>query len=263
MDPGVPGAHRVAQSRRQGLGLCQRGQGARACPPGGPRRAAPAPGRRAAGAEGHHRYRRHADRAGRSGDLPRPPSCRRRGGHAPDARAGRGAAGQEHGVAAFHHAAWPARNPHDRRASQAPPRPAPRRRWRTSRRPFRWAPRPGGSIVRPSTFCGAVGFKPTIDTLPYAGLRRYSRPLDTLGAIARSVADLSIPVRRGAGRPLRQRAGGRRDFTVGVWRPLGWDDAEPCVREAFDDAVARLQQAGVRVKVLDMPKIFHADRRRP
>ncbi|AUL14730.1 amidase [Bordetella bronchiseptica] len=151
----------------------------------------------------------------------------------------------------------PARNPHDPSRTPGASSAGSAAAVADFQTPISLGTQTGGSIVRPSTFCGAVGFKPTIDTLPYAGLRRYSRPLDTLGAIARSVADLSILFGEALGDPrYDSELAVKRDFTVGVWRPLGWDDAEPCVREAFDDAVARLQQAGVRVKVLDMPKIF-------
>lgn len=151
----------------------------------------------------------------------------------------------------------PARNPHDPSRTPGASSAGSAAAVADFQTPISLGTQTGGSIVRPSTFCGAVGFKPTMDTLPYAGLRRYSRPLDTLGAIARSVADLSIFFGEALGDPRYDiDLPVRRDFTVGVWRPLGWDDAEPCVREAFDDAVQRLQQAGVRVKVLDMPKMF-------
>ena len=44
---------------------------------------------------------------------------------------------------------------------------------------------------------------------------------------------------------------------MGVWRPLGGRCGTLRAPRAFDDCRrARLQQAGVRVKVLDMPKIF-------
>jgi Asp-tRNA(Asn)/Glu-tRNA(Gln) amidotransferase A subunit family amidase len=151
----------------------------------------------------------------------------------------------------------PARNPHDPSRTPGASSAGSAAAVADFQTPLSLGTQTGGSIVRPSTFCGAVGFKPTIDTLPYAGLRRYSRPLDTLGAIARSVGDLSIFFGEALGDPrYDSQLAVRKDFTVGVWRPLGWDDAEPCVREAFDDALVRLQQAGVKVKVLEMPKVF-------
>jgi Asp-tRNA(Asn)/Glu-tRNA(Gln) amidotransferase A subunit family amidase len=115
----------------------------------------------------------------------------------------------------------------------------------------------GGSIVRPSTFCGAVGFKPTIDSLPYSGLRRYSRPLDTVGLLSRAVEDTTLVMREIMGDPrFDYKVPVRKDFRIGVWRPKAWQDAEPIIHEVFDDNVRRLEAAGVKVVTLDMPENF-------
>ncbi|WP_205042219.1 amidase [Rhodoligotrophos defluvii] len=115
----------------------------------------------------------------------------------------------------------------------------------------------GGSIVRPSTFCGVVGYKPTIDTLPYAGLRRYSRPLDTIGVLSRAVEDTTLVMREAMGDPrFDVTIPVRRDFRVGVWRPRELKNAEPYVQEIFEDNVRALSAAGVKVVVLDVPAMF-------
>lgn len=115
----------------------------------------------------------------------------------------------------------------------------------------------GGSIVRPGTFCGVVGFKPTIDSLPYAGLRRYSRPLDTVGLITRAVEDTTFVMREIMSDPRFDPAVPvRKDFRVGVWRPKPWSESEPIIHEVFDDNVRRLEQAGVKVVELKMPENF-------
>lgn len=115
----------------------------------------------------------------------------------------------------------------------------------------------GGSIVRPSTFCGAVGYKPTIDSLPYAGLRRYSRPLDTVGVISRAVADTTLVMREIMSDPrFDARVPVRNDLRIGVWRPQPWRDAEPIIHEVFDDNVRRLEAAGAKVRTLDMLENF-------
>jgi aspartyl-tRNA(Asn)/glutamyl-tRNA(Gln) amidotransferase subunit A len=47
----------------------------------------------------------------------------------------------------------------------------------------------GGSIRRPAAFCGVVGFKPTKSRVPTEGVVLVSFSLDTIGPLARSVAD--------------------------------------------------------------------------
>jgi Asp-tRNA(Asn)/Glu-tRNA(Gln) amidotransferase A subunit family amidase len=46
-----------------------------------------------------------------------------------------------------------------------------------------------GSVIRPAAYCGVVGFKPTKDAIPFAGVHLFSETLDQLGTFTRSVAD--------------------------------------------------------------------------
>ncbi|KAF5886192.1 amidase [Rhizobium sp. PEPV16] len=50
----------------------------------------------------------------------------------------------------------------------------------------------GGSIIRPASFCGVVGFKPTYGSLSPVGTKSYAWSLDTVGGFANSVADVSL-----------------------------------------------------------------------
>jgi len=49
-----------------------------------------------------------------------------------------------------------------------------------------------GSVIRPASFCGVVGFKPTHGLIPRTGILRQADPLDTVGVFARSVADAAL-----------------------------------------------------------------------
>src|SRR5262249_61943234 len=46
----------------------------------------------------------------------------------------------------------------------------------------------GGRLRHPASFCGVVGFKPTIGTVDTEGVVPLSRTLDTLGPLAPDVA---------------------------------------------------------------------------
>ncbi len=48
-----------------------------------------------------------------------------------------------------------------------------------------------GSVCRPASFCGVVGFKPSHGLIPLAGTKSFSPSLDTAGVFARSVADVA------------------------------------------------------------------------
>jgi Asp-tRNA(Asn)/Glu-tRNA(Gln) amidotransferase A subunit family amidase len=50
----------------------------------------------------------------------------------------------------------------------------------------------GGSVVRPASFCGVWGFKPTWGTVGTEGVGRYSVSCDTVGWFSREVGDLGV-----------------------------------------------------------------------
>src|SRR5215469_8529779 len=50
----------------------------------------------------------------------------------------------------------------------------------------------GGSVIRPAAYCGVVGFKPSFGLFPPAGMRINTETLDTVGIMARSVADIAL-----------------------------------------------------------------------
>ena len=49
-----------------------------------------------------------------------------------------------------------------------------------------------GSVIRPASYCGVVGFKPTHGLISRHGVLRLSRPLDHVGVFARSVEDAAL-----------------------------------------------------------------------
>ena len=50
----------------------------------------------------------------------------------------------------------------------------------------------GGSIIRPASYCGVVGYKPSYGLISRNGVLRTSNSLDHIGMFARSVEDLSL-----------------------------------------------------------------------
>jgi Asp-tRNA(Asn)/Glu-tRNA(Gln) amidotransferase A subunit family amidase len=50
----------------------------------------------------------------------------------------------------------------------------------------------GGSTVRPASFCGVYGFKPTHGLVPRHGMFMISRTLDHVGLFARTIEDIAL-----------------------------------------------------------------------
>ena len=58
--------------------------------------------------------------------------------------------------------------------------------------PVAYGTQTAGSIIRPAAYCGVVGYKPTFGTIERMGMKVMSGSLDTVGVIARSVADCAM-----------------------------------------------------------------------
>jgi Asp-tRNA(Asn)/Glu-tRNA(Gln) amidotransferase A subunit family amidase len=49
-----------------------------------------------------------------------------------------------------------------------------------------------GSVVRPASFCGLVGFKPSYDRIPSAGILYFSKALDHVGLFTQDLAGMAL-----------------------------------------------------------------------
>ena len=58
--------------------------------------------------------------------------------------------------------------------------------------PIAYGTQTAGSIIRPAAYCGVVGYKPTYNTIDRMGMKVMSASLDTVGIMARSVADCAL-----------------------------------------------------------------------
>jgi aspartyl-tRNA(Asn)/glutamyl-tRNA(Gln) amidotransferase subunit A len=106
----------------------------------------------------------------------------------------------------------------------------------------------GGSIRIPASLNGVVGFKPTARRVPLEGAFPLSYALDSLGPLARTVAECAAAdaVLAGA-EPAPLDAFAVAGLRVGVPRGLLFTETEPVVAEAFERVLARLSRAGARI----------------
>lgn len=112
----------------------------------------------------------------------------------------------------------------------------------------------GGSTIRPASFCGIVGFKPSFDLLPTAGLKCFSWSLDTVGLFARDVSDVAWLAQALSGRALAAPAAPRRSgWTVGVPRAYPWSVPSENAQRAVDRAARGWQEAGATILAVDLP----------
>jgi Asp-tRNA(Asn)/Glu-tRNA(Gln) amidotransferase A subunit family amidase len=112
-----------------------------------------------------------------------------------------------------------------------------------------------GSTIRPASFCGTYGFKPTHGSIPRGGILRLSRTLDHVGVFARTLDDVALAceqlvaghesdpdTRLRARIPFRDLAAAEPPLPPFLaWvKPAGWDAMDPEAREAFEELVEAL-----------------------
>ena len=121
-----------------------------------------------------------------------------------------------------------------------------------------------GSVIRPASFCGVVGFKPTHGLIPRSGALLLSRTLDHVGVFARTVEDVALlaealvgfdeedPDTRPVAHPhLSAVAASEPPLPprFAFVRSPAWDRAEPATGEAFAELVGALGEVAAEVAI--------------
>jgi amidase len=120
--------------------------------------------------------------------------------------------------------------------------------------PLAFGTQTGGSTLRPSAFCGVVGFKPTHGRHNVAGVKPLSPLSDTLGLHGVTVEDVAL-----LDHALLQLPGdiaaftGRKPLRVGLCRTASWDVAEPYVKERLMEAADLLRAESIEIAEAEVP----------
>lgn len=125
----------------------------------------------------------------------------------------------------------------------------------------------GGSIRIPAALCGVVGLKPTYGRLPLDGIFPLSAGLDTVGPLARTVADAVALYLAMANRAQEipsvwerypEGATSLDGKRIGVIRPFFTEELQPAVAQAFEASIATVRDLGAEMTDVDWPDAPHA-----
>src|SRR5882757_3333358 len=111
-----------------------------------------------------------------------------------------------------------------------------------------------GSVIRPASFCGVVGVKPSYGAIPVDGLFPFAPSFDTVGSFARSVRLAGVAADVMAGGRLHYREFAEqgapvvRGARIGVVRTGDWSRASEPMRALFASTVDLLDGRGVRAE---------------
>ncbi len=110
--------------------------------------------------------------------------------------------------------------------------------------PLAFGTQTAGSILRPASFCGVVGMKPSFGLVATCGTKPLAPSLDTIGGVARSVADIGLLLAALTDRPELQPAAPAQLPRIGVYHPQPCDQAQPATLAALAAAREALARAG-------------------
>ncbi|KAF0642441.1 hypothetical protein FPSE5266_05338 [Fusarium pseudograminearum] len=113
----------------------------------------------------------------------------------------------------------------------------------------------GGSIIRPASFNGIYGFKPTWNSISREGQKMFSIINDTLGFYARSVADLNLlaDVFALEDDQLTDQPVLLKGLKIGICKTMVWPQAGYGLVNAMIKAIELLRSNGATVTEIEFP----------
>ena len=128
-----------------------------------------------------------------------------------------------------------------------------------------------GSVIRPASYCGIFGFKPSFGLIPRTGILKTTDSLDTVGVFSRTAEDLEAflneAIVTGPNWPISfetisktsAHEKGGRPWKIAVVKTHMWKFVKDYVAEAFDNLIHELSSdKDFDIRNLELPDDFEA-----
>jgi Asp-tRNA(Asn)/Glu-tRNA(Gln) amidotransferase A subunit family amidase len=123
--------------------------------------------------------------------------------------------------------------------------------------PLAFGTQTAGSVIRPASYCGIVGYKPTYGTIDRAGVKLIAESLDTVGVFARAVSDAALFAGAITGnRKLLEPLVAGNDLQIGFCRTHDWNEVDSATASIIESAVERMTAGGALLSPVDLPLEF-------
>lgn len=120
--------------------------------------------------------------------------------------------------------------------------------------PVAFGSQTGGSVIRPASYCGVVGVKPTYDLLSRNNVFPLSWSLDHIGYMTRTVEDAHIMLQAlTGGKEYKERTSPPR---IGILGEYFKENSREMVWAGFEQAVAKLWGEGAETVNVELPQSF-------
>jgi Asp-tRNA(Asn)/Glu-tRNA(Gln) amidotransferase A subunit family amidase len=123
--------------------------------------------------------------------------------------------------------------------------------------PLAFGTQTGGSNIRPSAYCGIVGYKPSFGTINCAGMKHVAESLDTIGVMGRTVEDCALLATAVSARTMPDLLTKLLQAPrIGLCRTSRWQGASGATHVVLESAATLLARAGAQVSDFELPADF-------
>lgn len=114
----------------------------------------------------------------------------------------------------------------------------------------------GASVRLPASFCGVIGFRPSLLRYPQPGIAPISVSRDSAGILAQDIDEVIAIDAAISGENMLPEVS-LKALRLGVPHAHFWQGCEPAVVEAAEQVLQRLRAAGVTLIDIDIPDVAH------
>ena len=119
--------------------------------------------------------------------------------------------------------------------------------------PVAFGTQSASSLIRPASYCGLIGMRPSMNLISVAGFKYFNQSFDTIGLLGRDVDDVELLWCQQLGIPFARGRQPARPPRIAICRPSWLETAQPEAKEAVGLAATRLRDAGAAVTELVLP----------
>jgi aspartyl-tRNA(Asn)/glutamyl-tRNA(Gln) amidotransferase subunit A len=124
----------------------------------------------------------------------------------------------------------------------------------------------GGSIRQPAGFCKVVGLKPTYGAVSRFGLIAFASSLDQIGPMTKNVRDCEVVFEIIKGKDIldstsveiEKKFEEKKEIKIGIPKEYLVEGIEPEVKSAFESAVKKFQEKGIKFEEISLPHTEYA-----
>jgi Asp-tRNA(Asn)/Glu-tRNA(Gln) amidotransferase A subunit family amidase len=122
--------------------------------------------------------------------------------------------------------------------------------------PLAFGTQTAGSVIRPASFCGVTGFKPSYRLIPMVGVKDVAWHLDTAGLFGSGVVDVGFAAAAILDRDLRIDRTTPAAPRIALVRTHLWPQASAAMQNAVETAARIAQAAGAKLAEAALPPLL-------